>query len=323
MRRARRSFGRLSLGVLLLAPSPAAEPAACLPVRGERILAADLAAAVEAFSGVPPETVISFSPAPGARRLFGEAEIRRLALRHGVDPGPARPVCIVRRMEVLGRERVREALEKALEGVPAKLELIDYLRAPAPEGPLEFPRAGLGRPAPGGAALWRGAIRYGEGRTFPFWARVRVRVEAPRVVALRDLAAGRPVEPGEVEVRPVEVGLFRAPEPASVEEVAGRIPRRLIRAGDCIERRWLEAPREVSAGETVAAEIQNGAARVAFEAKAETSGRAGDSILVRNPQTGRRLRAVVVGKGKVSVDEGPGSGGLRAGGGRLGGEEGR
>jgi flagella basal body P-ring formation protein FlgA len=166
-------------------------------------------------------------------------------------------------------------------------------------------------------------IRYGAGRTHPVWARVRVRAESPRVIALRALPAGRPIEADAVEVRLIESPVFQPPAPAAVEAVAGRIPRRTIRVGEWVDGRILAAPRDVEAGEIVEVEVRSGAARVAFQGKAESGGRAGDSILIRNRQTGRRLRAVVAGKGKVSVDEGSSMADLRSGGGRLGGQEAR
>jgi hypothetical protein len=58
---------------------------------------------------------------------------------------------------------------------------------------------------------------------------------------------------------------------------------------------------EVGRGDRVAVEVHSGAARLAFEAKAESSGHAGDSVLVRNPENGRLFQAKVEGKGKVLV----------------------
>ncbi len=57
----------------------------------------------------------------------------------------------------------------------------------------------------------------------------------------------------------------------------------------------------VDRGDRVEVEVQSGPARLSFEAHAETTGRAGDSILVRNPENGRLFQARVVGKGKVLV----------------------
>ncbi len=58
---------------------------------------------------------------------------------------------------------------------------------------------------------------------------------------------------------------------------------------------------EVTRGESVAVEVQSGAARLTFDAKAESSGKPGDTVLLRNPENGRLFQARVVGKGKALV----------------------
>jgi hypothetical protein len=58
---------------------------------------------------------------------------------------------------------------------------------------------------------------------------------------------------------------------------------------------------EVGRGDRVAVEVHSGAARLAFQGETESSGRAGDSVLVRNPENGRLFQARVEGKGKVLV----------------------
>ena len=42
----------------------------CVPVEGERILAADLAKAEPAFAALPAETPLGYAPSPGARNCF-------------------------------------------------------------------------------------------------------------------------------------------------------------------------------------------------------------------------------------------------------------
>jgi len=65
----------------------------------------------------------------------------------------------------------------------------------------------------------------------------------------------------------------------------------------------LEAPpREVERGDLVAVEVHSGAALVRFEAAAESGGKAGELVVVRNPANGARFHARVVAKGKVLVD---------------------
>ncbi len=275
----------------------------CRAVDGDRILAADLAREIPAFSAVPAKTEVAFAPAPGARRLFPTPELRRLADRLGVSASEMLPVCFTRRMEPLDPERVRAAIEEALGDAKARLEVIEYLRTAVPVGRLEFPRTGLARSHGGTVAMWRGRIRYGGGHSYPVWARVRVNLERSRVVALRTLPVGKPVPADAVEVRKVSAFPFDEEAPATVAEVEGRLPRRTIVAGQVVEARQLTFAPDVEAGAAVEVQARSGATSLSFSAKAESPGRAGDMVVVRNPGTGKRFRARVEGKGRVSVDE--------------------
>jgi hypothetical protein len=63
------------------------------------------------------------------------------------------------------------------------------------------------------------------------------------------------------------------------------------------------SPRDVERGERVSVEVSAGNARLTFEAEAASAGRAGDSVLVKNPENGRLFQAKVQGKGKVAVQK--------------------
>jgi hypothetical protein len=64
---------------------------------------------------------------------------------------------------------------------------------------------------------------------------------------------------------------------------------------------WVKLSGDVERGDKIAIEVSSGGARLTFDATAESSGRAGDSIMVRNPESGRLFRAKVEGKGRASV----------------------
>jgi hypothetical protein len=59
--------------------------------------------------------------------------------------------------------------------------------------------------------------------------------------------------------------------------------------------------RDIERGDAVSVEVHSGAAKLSFQTKAESGGRIGDSVLVRNPLNGRLFQAKVEGKGKVSI----------------------
>jgi flagella basal body P-ring formation protein FlgA len=80
------------------------------------------------------------------------------------------------------------------------------------------------------------------------------------------------------------------------------VPRRSIRAGDPVTANALEAPPAVARGDLVSVEVSSGAAQLKLTAKAESAGRPGDVILLRNPGNGQRFQARVSHPGKVTID---------------------
>jgi hypothetical protein len=62
---------------------------------------------------------------------------------------------------------------------------------------------------------------------------------------------------------------------------------------------------DVNRGEMVHVEVRSGAAVVAFDAEAQSSGAAGQTITLLNPISKRRFPARVEGRGRASVPEGP------------------
>lgn len=281
----------------------AAWGADCVAVESDRFLAADLARVAPAFGRLTPEEPLGYAPAPGARRILSAAELARLAARYGLAVQP-QEVCLERAVRTLSPESVLAALRAALGRQDARIELVDFSRQPVPRGELEFPRSGLGAPVAGdnAAVLWRGRLRYDGARTLPVWARVRITAPGRRLVALENLAPGKPVAAAQLRVEEAEwFPLAEAPLTA-IEQAAGKLPRRWIRAGSLLYARMLDPPREVERGEEVSVEVASGAAQLRFTARAESAGRAGDVILVRSAVNGRRLAARVAGPGKVVLN---------------------
>jgi flagella basal body P-ring formation protein FlgA len=81
----------------------------------------------------------------------------------------------------------------------------------------------------------------------------------------------------------------------------GLVSARPIAAGAEIRSDLLAPPNDVNRGDPVQVEVRGGAVRLAFTAKAETGGRSGDFVAVRNPSSNKIFRARVEGKGSVLV----------------------
>lgn len=58
---------------------------------------------------------------------------------------------------------------------------------------------------------------------------------------------------------------------------------------------------EIERGDTVRVEVSSRGVLLAFDASAESSGRRGEAVTVRNPANGQRFRALVEAPGKVGV----------------------
>jgi len=272
--------------------------AGCLAVGAgsDHITAGDLAAALPAFQSISPDTLVALAPAPGMRRVFRAPELRQWAARLDAPAPAAGEVCFERPVARLGPERLLEAMRRQLPA--AEIEILDYSRMPAPEGPLEFPVSGL-RPVPGGG-FWSGAVRYAGSRRFTIWAKVKVLVAAPRVIAAVDLKPARPVRAADLRLemrQEFPAGGFVA----SIDEAAGRVLRRPVAAGTSLIAQWLDVLQDVARGQTVKVEVWNGGAHLELEAEAEASGSVGEIVPVRNPTSNQRFLARVDGKGRVSV----------------------
>ena len=301
--------GWLVVWVAWLSP---AQSTKCAPVEGDRIEARSLAVFLPAFRALPPDTPISLAPAPGARRTFRDSELAALARRHSLELADyPESVCFEWEMQPLDRAQVMEAMRVVLPAPDLAIEIVELSLYSVPSGRLEFRRDGLGMPADPIAAapvVWRGAVVYGEGRRYSVWARVRLRAKVTRVVAADALKRGAPIQPSQLRTETVEAFPMTGDAAESVEQAAGKAPWRDIAPNTVVRLSSLMQLPDVARGELVEVEVRAGAARLALSAKAESAGRNGETISVRNLSTNRVFPARVSGKKRVVVDLEPKNG---------------
>lgn len=300
---------RLFLFLPLMLPALAA--ANCLPVAGDHILGRDLALAEARFSLLSPTVAIGYTPAPGGTRVFSAAELQRIARSNGIAAGTNATdfaeVCFELPLHVPADTEFVESMRQSL-GPEASVRLVDMGRAAIPAGRIGFPLSGLEPPAAGndGVQLWRGFVQFTDTRRMAVWARVIVAVTYTAVVARKDLAADTTIETAALRIETRTGGLRRDATASRMEEVAGRVVRRPVKAGAEIPLILLDEPPAIRRGDLVRVEVRSGLAVLRFDAIAQTTVRAGETAELRNPVTGKIFRAraetgsravVVVGKG--------------------------
>ena len=272
----------------------------CHSLAHGRILGSDLSAASALFAAVPPELVIANAPLPGARRLFEPAELLRLARANHLEVTGVTPLCFERATAPIDPERVKSAMRESLGATVASIEILSISKYPAPLGDLIFPRESLTQPVSGDSAVWNGYVAY-DGGHFAVWARVRLTIPGSRLVSTVNLTAGHTIEASDLKIGEADEFPRRLAPLTTIESAVGLVARRAIPAGSVLTAAMLEAPNDVERGQTVMVEVHSGGAVVKLEARAETAGRRGDTVAVRNAASGTLFRAQIEGKGRVVV----------------------
>jgi flagella basal body P-ring formation protein FlgA len=239
--------------------------------------------------------------------MFHAAELQRLAKTNHLEGAVSQDVCFAWTLAVPEPAEMIAAMKKALAGRDVQIEMVDHGRMAAPAGELVFPLAGASvrSAAP---VLWRGYVSYAGNRRFNIWARVLIAVKGTRVVAVNPLHAEEPIGAGDVREEPYEGPLPAVSALTDAKAAIGMLPRRPIAAGDQLFENLLEPPKDVVRGDTVEVVVNGAGALIRTAGVAEESGNRGATIMVRNTTSGRKFRARVEDKGKVSVVPGVAAG---------------
>lgn len=273
--------------------------ALCVAVAGPDITAGDLAKAEPGFLPADASARVGYAPTPGVQRVMLAGEARQLVERlGGTSSGPLSEACFVRPMAPLASSVATAAMRKAL-GPEARLEISDLSSYPAPPGEVVFPLEDLGQPPVG---LWRGYVLYDGNKKFGVWAHVKVRVTVRRVIALQDLKQGVPIKPFQVAMQSLEEFPQKHAAPASLEQLEGCIPRRFIAANSPVWSDAIDPPLDVAKGDLVTVTVSSGLARISIDAEAETSGRRGDPIALKNLESGKLFRGRIDAPGKAALE---------------------
>jgi flagella basal body P-ring formation protein FlgA len=286
----------MKLAYLVAAMAPAF---ACQAVEGDHILGKDVASASLLFLSLDPNLEIGAAPLAGVQKVMRPEEVVRLAKQNGISlDGPASAICFTRATEPLTSEMLLPILQKALAIDNAKVEILDFSRFGIPRGTFDFPKTGL---MPNG--LWRGRVLYEASHSMPVWVKARITVDRTWVEACETLLPGKVIEASQLSLRSGPRFPFDTTLVESMNLVVGRRPVRTLASGTPIAGAMLTIAHDIERGDRVAVEVKVGGAILDFDATAESSGRAGESILVKNPDNGRSFPAVIQDKGHVLVEK--------------------
>lgn len=287
--------------LLVLPLLPASVPAECLTVAGPTVRASDLAAAVPGLAALSENPPLFSAPRPGVRRFLQPAELRRIARSIGLDLDHHAVLCIERRTQPLSPQILQSAAVhawvKAGGAADAAVTLLDYSRMPVPQGELEFvwpPPQTFDDCRGGKPVILRGRLSLGEGQSVPVWASVRVDANQHILVYQKDLPPGSVLASEDIAFEAIPCP--RAPPGLLLHAHAatGQRLRAAAKKGQPVRAAQLAPVREVNSGDHVAVRIA-GLDRVLIQARAVTSGRRGEIVILENPLNKSRFKAQIEG----------------------------
>jgi flagella basal body P-ring formation protein FlgA len=301
----------LLLIALVSGASLAQAETTCVSITGSQIIGADLARAIPEFAGIQSDSPLAPAPLPGATRVFYRSELQSIASRFSLAVTAPNEVCFKFATEALNRDRALAEMRKVITVPDSKIEILETSPEQVPAGRIEFTREGLGEPAASDSPLpvsWRGNIIYAGDRRFPVVAKVRIKAPLQRVVAAEPLRSGVPVRADQLRQESFEGFPLGRNTNIPVDQLAGLIPVRPVAAGGEVRLDNLTRPNDVNRGDLVHVEVRFGAAHLALMGRAETAGRIGDLVAIRNPESSKVFQARIEAHDRVIVM--PNQGGL-------------
>lgn len=280
------------------------------PLSSERIEVHDLQIALPEWSSLDPTLLVAWAPAPGIRKCFSKAELKRWALNHSAPlPRVSAPVCFEWPLMSLSRTDVETALSNALNTPRETMIVSAWDQRPVAVGPIRFTREQCWNATPQGteaSLTCRGWVEYAPRRRQSVWAKVALKASRPRVTAASVLARGTVLSRENVRVEEGATPPERDRSTAVLDSLIGRRCRRNIPAGREVQERDLDRQLLADRGEYVTLEVRSGGTRLRLPAQAESSGAHGDVIPVRNLESGQVIRARLEERGKAVLILSPG-----------------
>lgn len=272
---------------------------------GEHLSLGDLFPGVEADLA---DLSFGYAPYPGQVRWLSRSEVRSALRRAGYDKPRlemAEKVLVTRASQTLTAATVKAAVDRYFEDVYPEFETeVTELEVPQdialPAGKLDLSVEAAKAPSrlDGVTLKLRVAI---DGRTDRSqWVHIRARARGRVVTATRPVGFGEVLNHSNVQLEEKVVdrleGLL-----TDIDQVAGSVAKRALRAGDWITSRDIDQPVLVKRGDlvTVVARLRN--LTISASARARDSGGKGDLIVVQNLDSRQLVEARVIAPSRVEV----------------------
>ncbi len=133
------------------------------------------------------------------------------------------------------------------------------------------------------------------------WITADIVIKADLVQALRKLSYGKALSAEDAAERPTEIVDVLGSYIRKYEDVAGLVLRRTLSPGDPLTREALTNPVVIRSGDTVNLRVRRGGISLAILARAEQSGKLGQTIRVRSLDYLQFLKAQVIAPGEVEL----------------------
>lgn len=153
-----------------------------------------------------------------------------------------------------------------------------------------------------GRGVFRGEIRVDGETVHTVTFRANVEHYAPVVIATGDISRGSLVSEGDLDVERYPRSSLRSGVFEDPGELVGKVARTSIHAGQVIGSRQVEARQVVRRNQLVTVETRVGALVVRSQARAQEHGRAGDAIILVNPDSREEFIGRVQADGAIVVE---------------------
>lgn len=135
-----------------------------------------------------------------------------------------------------------------------------------------------------------------------FWVKAEVRVYGQVVVAARPLGRQETISAKDLRLERREVPSRGGQPFTRLDDVIGKQSIRAIQGDDVITASAIDRPTLLKRGSPITLVFDSGSLRVETQGVAEEGGKIGDLIQVKNPASGKMLRAVVLDGRSVRVN---------------------